>query len=156
MRNRVRMTTLHFEDLHEGQIIALGSHTMTSDEIVAFARQFDPQPFHIDPEAAAASTFGGLIASGWHTASVFMRLYVDAVLADAASMGSPGIEQLRWLHPVRPGDELTGAFVVTSTRRSSKRADRGTVFFRGEMTNQDGVVVLSMSGRGLFGRRPAP
>ena len=154
MRNRVRMTTLYFEDLTEGQVLPLGSHRMTADEIVTFARQFDPQPFHVDPEAAAVSTFGGLIASGWHTASVFMRLYVDAVLADAASMGSPGIEQLRWLHPVRPGDELTGAFLVLSTQPSSKRADRGTVLFRGEMTNQDGVVVLSMTGRGLFGRRP--
>lgn len=148
------MTTLHFEDFDEGQILALGSHVMTEEEIVSFARQFDPQPFHVDARAASGSAFGGLIASGWHTAAVFMRLYVDAVLADAASMGSPGIEQLRWLQPVRPGDELTGTFVVTSTRPSSKRTDRGTVFFRGEMINQDGQVVLSMQGRGFFGRRP--
>ena len=147
------MTTTAFEDFTPGQTITLGTHVMDADEIVAFARQFDPQPFHLDESAAAESTFGGLIASGWHTASVFMRLYVDAVLADSTSMGSPGIEQLRWLHPVRPGDALSGTFTVEAAQPSSKRPDRGTVFFRGEMTNQDGVVVLSMSGRGFFGRR---
>jgi acyl dehydratase len=147
------MPTLFFEDFAPGQIYQLGTHQMTRDEIVEFARTFDPQPFHLDEDAAAASPFGGLIASGWHTASVFMRLYVDALLSDAASMGSPGIEQLRWLLPVRPGDVVSGRFAVESVQPSSRRDDRGTVFFRGEVTNQDGQVVLSMAGRGYFARR---
>ena len=147
------MTTRAFEDFEPGQVYELGTHVMASEEIIAFARQFDPQPFHVDAEAASSSVFGGLIASGWHTASVFMRLYVDAVLTDSTSAGSPGMEQLRWLHPVRPGDILTGTFTVVSTAPSSRRPDRGTVFFRGEMTNQKGETVLSMEGRGLFGRR---
>lgn len=147
------MPTLAFEDFAPGQRYALGTYEMTAHAIVKFGRAFDPQPFHIDPDAATASPFGGLIASGWHTASVFMRLYVDAMLADSLSMGSPGIEQLRWLQPVRPGDVLSGTFAVESVQPSSKRPDRGTVFFRGEMTNQAAAVVLSMAGRGYFGRR---
>jgi acyl dehydratase len=149
------MTSRYFEDFQPGQIFDLGEHTMTRDEIVDFARQFDPQPFHTDPDAAAHSPFGGLIASGWHTAAVFMRLYVDALLADAASMGSPGISELRWLAPVRPGDTLTGRFIVESVQPSSKRTDRGTVFFRSEMVNGDDITVLSMTGRGYFARRDA-
>ncbi len=147
------MPSYSFEDFTPGQAFALGSYEMTAEEIVEFASRFDPQPFHVDPEAAVASPFGGLIASGWHTASVFMRLYVDAVLTGSASMGSPGIQQLRWLEPVRPGDVLTGTFNVESVQPSSRRPDRGTVFFRGEMTNHRGTLVLSMSGRGYFGRR---
>ena len=147
------MTRRFFEDFQAGQIFELGEHTMTREEIVDFARQFDPQPFHIDEDAAERSAFGGLIASGWHTAAVFMRLYVDALLADAASMGSPGISELRWLAPVRPGDTLTGRFIVESVEPSSKRADRGTVYFRSEMVNGDGTTVLSMTGRGYFARR---
>lgn len=149
------MTKTYFEDFTPGQVFQLGSHHVTREEILDFARQFDPQPFHVDEEAAKDSAFGGLIASGWHTASLFMRLYVDAVLSDAASMGSPGLSELRWLAPVRPGDDLTGCFVVESVQPSSKRADRGTVFFDGQVINQRGEQVLSMRGRGLFGRREA-
>jgi acyl dehydratase len=149
------MTSRYFEDFQPGQIFDLGEHTMTRDEIVDFARRFDPQPFHTDDAAAARSPFGGLIASGWHTAAVFMRLYVDALLADAASMGSPGISELRWLAPVRPGDTLTGRFIVESVQPSSRRTDRGTVLFRSEMVNGDGITVLSMTGRGYFARRAA-
>ena len=150
------MPTLYFEDFAPGQTYQLGTHEMTRSEIVEFARKFDPQPFHLDEDAGAASPFGGLIASGWHTASVFMRLYVDALLSDAASMGSPGIQQLRWLQPVRPGDVLSGRFVVEDVQPSSRRDDRGTVFFRGEVTNGEGQIVLSMAGRGYFARRDAP
>lgn len=147
------MPTLAFEDFQPGQRFRLGTYEVTEAEIVDFAERFDPQPFHTDVQAASESPFGGLIASGWHTASVFMRLYVDAVLADSLSMGSPGIEQLRWLHPVRPGDRLTGSFIVEAVHPSGKRADRGTVMFRGEMSNQEAVTVLTMTGRGYFGRR---
>ena len=149
------MPELYFEDLEAGQLVELGSHAVTEEEIVAFARQWDPQPFHVDPEAAKETVFGGLIASGWHTGAMWMRLYVDSLLDGAASMGSPGIEELRWLAPVRPGDMLTGKLTVLETTPSERRPDRGTVRIRGEMVNQDGVVVMSMTSRGHFGRRPA-
>lgn len=144
----------YWEDFEPGQVVELGSVTVTEDEIVAFARQFDPQSFHVDPEAARESVFGGLIASGWHTGAMWMRLYVDSLLDRAASMGSPGIEELRWLAPVRPGDTLAGRLTVLETTPSERRPDRGTVRIRGELVNQDGVTVLSMVSRGHFGRRP--
>jgi acyl dehydratase len=144
----------YFEDFEAGQVYQLGSRRLVRDEIVAFAAEYDPQPFHVDDDAARDSPFGGLIASGWQTASVFMRLYVDAVLSDAASLGSPGVEELRWLHPVRPDDVLSGTFTVEEVTPSGRNPNRGTVHFRGEMVNHEGVVVLRMRGRGLFGRRP--
>ena len=148
------MPERYFEDFEPGQVLELGSHAVSEDEIIEFARRFDPQPFHLDPEAAAASVFGGLIASGWHTGSMWMRLYVDAMLGSVAAQGSPGIEELRWLAPVRPGDTLHGRLTVLDTTPSERRPDRGTVRIRGEMVNQDGVTVLSMVSRGHFGRRP--
>jgi acyl dehydratase len=146
---------LFFEDLAPGQVVELGSRTVTEAEILEFARQFDPQPFHVDPEAAKSSAFGGLIASGWHTGAMWMRLYVDSLLDGAAAMGSPGIEELRWLAPVRPGDTLSGRLTVLEATPSASRPDRGTVRIRGEMVNQDGVTVMAMTSRGHFGRRPA-
>jgi acyl dehydratase len=143
-----------FEDFEPGQVYELGSTAVTEADIVAFAREFDPQPFHVDPEAAAESVFGGLIASGWHTGAMWMRLYVDSMLGGPASMGSPGIEELRWLAPVRPGDTLRGRLTVLEATPSERRPDRGTVRIRGEMVNQDGITVLSMVSRGHFGRRP--
>jgi acyl dehydratase len=144
-----------FEDFEPGQVYELGSRTVTEAEILEFARQFDPQPFHLDPEAAKESVFGGLIASGWHTGAIWMRLDVDAMLCGAASRGSPGVEELRWLEPVRPGDTLTGSLTVLDVTPSATRSDRGTVRIRGELTNQDGVTVLRMTSRGHFGRRAA-
>ena len=143
------------EDFAPGQVYRLGSYEMTEEEILEFARTYDPQPFHTDHEAAKDSIFGSLIASGWHTAAVYMRLYVDALLEDAASLGSPGVEELRWLQPVRPGDVLTGEFHVLDVAPSAKHPGRGTVRFEGRLQNQDGAVVCTMRGRGLFGRRPA-
>ncbi len=148
------MPELYFDDFAPGQVLELGSVTVTEDEIVEFARRFDPQPFHVDPDAAKESVFGGLIASGWHTGAMWMRLYVDAMLGGASSHGSPGIEELRWLAPVRPGDTLAGRLTVLETTPSERRPDRGTVRIRGEMVNQDGVTVMSMVSRGHFGRRP--
>jgi acyl dehydratase len=145
--------TRYFEDFEAGDVFELGSHTITKDEIVAFARQFDPQPFHVDEQAARDGPFDGLIASGWHTGALWMRLYVDAVVGDSISMGSPGIEELRWLQPVRPGDTLQGRLTVLETTPSSRRHDRGTVRSRGELFNQDGETVLSLVARGYFGRR---
>jgi acyl dehydratase len=144
---------LYFEDFEPGRAYELGRHTITEEEIVAFARAWDPQPFHVDPEAARASPFGGLIASGWHTGSLWMRLYVDSILASAAAMGSPGIEELRWLAPVRPGDTLSGRLIVLDATASERHSGRGTIRCRCEMVNQDGVTVLSMLSRGHFARR---
>ena len=147
------MPELTFEDFEPGQVHELGSHTVSEDEIVDFARRWDPQPFHVDLEAASESPFGGLIASGWHTCALWMRLYVDSLLGSATGRGSPGVEELRWLAPVRPGDTLTGRLTVLETMASERRPDRGTVRIRGEMVNQDGVTVLSMVSRGHFGRK---
>ena len=144
----------YWEDFSPGDVFELGSRTVTRDEIVDFAAQWDPQPFHLDEAAGERSSFGGLVASGWHTASLCMRLYVDALLLDAASMGSPGLEELRWTAPVRPGDTLSVTLTVIETRPSAKTPGRGTVLLRWEATNQHGVVVLHMTGRGMFGRRP--
>ena len=148
------MPELYWEDLQPGQVHELGSRAVSEEEIVAFARQWDPQPFHVDPEAAKGSPFGGLIASGWHTGAMWMRLYVDSLLGGDAAMGSPGIEELRWLAPVRPGDTLQGRLTVLDATPSERRPDRGTVRIRGEMVNQDGVTVMSMVSRGHFRRRP--
>ena len=148
------MPDLYFEDIEPGEVYELGTRAVTESEIVAFAREWDPQPFHTDPEAAKASVFGGLIASGWHTGSMWMRMYVDTMLGSAAR-GSPGIEELRWLAPVRPGDTLSGRLTVLEATPSATKPDRGTIRIRGEMVNQDGVTVMSMTSRGHFGRRPA-
>lgn len=149
------MPQLYFEDFKAGTVFELGSVEMTRERIVAFAREFDPQPFHVDPEAAARSPFGGLIASGWHTCSVFMRLFVDGVLSKAASLGSPGVEELRWLKPVRPGDRLRARYTVASAEPSRSRADRGTVTSLAEVFNQDDVLVMTVKARNLISRRPA-
>lgn len=144
--------TLHFEDFTPGDSFDLGAVRIDGDEMVAFARRFDPQPFHVDPEAAARTPFGGLIASGWFTGSLFMRLYVDRVLADSTSQGSPGLTELRWLAPVRPGDVLTGRLDVLEVAPSASRPGRGTVLLSGELL-RDGEPVLRTTFRGLFGRR---
>ena len=148
------MPERYFEDFEAGHVFELGSRTVTTEEIVAFAREWDPQPFHTNEEAAADSVFGGLIASGWHTGAMWMRLYVDALLGGAASLGSPGIEELRWLAPVRPGDTLHARLTVLEATPSERRPDRGTVRSRAEMVNQDGVTVMAMVARGHFARRP--
>jgi acyl dehydratase len=142
-----------FEDFEPGQVYELGSKVVAEDEIVAFARQFDPQPFHLDPEAAKDSVFGGLIASGWHTGAMWMRLYVDSLLGGASGQGSSGIEELRWLAPVRPGDTRSGRLIVLEVTSSESHPERGTIRIRGEMVNQDGVTVMSMVSRGRFARR---
>jgi acyl dehydratase len=149
------MPELAFEDFTPGRVFDLGSVTADREEMIAFARRYDPQPFHIDEAAADAGPYGGLIASGWHTAALFMGLFVRAILLDAASMGSPGVEELRWTAPVRPGDRLTGRVTVTAVEPSSKRPDRGTVFTTSEVLNQEGTTVMTMKARGFFRRRAA-
>jgi acyl dehydratase len=144
--------TLHFEDLHPGDVFDLGRTRVDEAEMRAFARRFDPQPFHLDPERAAHTPFGGLIASGWFTAGLFMRMYVDRVLHDSTSQGSPGLSELRWLAPVRAGDVLQGRLTVLATRPSATRPGRGTAELRGELL-RDGEPVLRTTFLGLFGRR---
>jgi acyl dehydratase len=120
---------LHFEDFKAGQVYDLGTHTMTPDEIVAFAREFDPQPQHLDPEAAKHSMLGGLAASGWHLCALAMRTIVDGLLKRAASLGAPGVEDVQWRRPVLAGDRLRMTLEVLETRESS-RPERGFVRVR--------------------------
>ncbi len=143
----------HWEDFHVGDVIEVGPVTVSEEEIVEFALRFDPQPFHVDAEAGRRSPFGGLIASGWHTTALFMGMFVRAVLLDSASLGSPGVDEIRWTAPVRPGDTLTGRSTVTDVQPSSKDPRRGTVFTTNEVFNQDGVLVLRLRARGFFARR---
>ena len=112
----------YWEDIKEGEVVELGSRTMDKERMVAFAREFDPQPFHTDEKAAEASIYGGLIASGWLTGSMLMRLFYDGFLKDTASLGSPGIDELRWLKPVRPGDTLTVRLTVLETDGVAQQA----------------------------------
>jgi acyl dehydratase len=143
-----------WEDFKVGERSEMGRHTFGEEEIVAFARQFDPQPFHVDAQAAKATPFGGLIASGWHTCAVGMRLMVDQYIGRTVSLGSPGIEDIRWLRPVRAGDTLTYSRTVTESRASTTRAGVGLVKHRWEAVNQSGETVLTMEGWGMYGRKP--
>jgi acyl dehydratase len=142
-----------WEDFKVGESAELGRHTFSEEEIVAFGRQFDPQPFHVDPARARDSAFGGLIASGWHTCAVGMRLMVEGYINQTASLGSPGIENIRWLKPVRPGDTLTYRRIVIAARASTSRKGVGLVKHRWEALNQHGELVLTMEGWGMFGRK---
>jgi acyl dehydratase len=144
----------YFEDFTPGQVIELGSHTITRDEIIAFAKQFDPQPFHLDDEAAKKTIYGGLIASGWHTGAISMRLLYDGLVKDTVSLGSPGVDELRWVKPVRPGDTLSVRLTVLECVPSRSKPDRGIVRSTIEMRNQHGEVVVTSKGLSLFGRRP--
>lgn len=144
-----------FDTLAPGDEIDLGSRQVTETEIIAFARDFDPQPFHIDPDAADASIFGGIIASGWHTCALTMRLLVDGFLSHATSMGSPGVEQIRWLRPVRPGDTLHARIRVLEKRPSQSKPDRGSIKSLTEVTNQAGDLVMTMESFVLMARSPA-
>ena len=143
-----------WEDFKPGDRIEMGRHTFGAEEIIAFARQFDPQPFHTDAEAAKDSFFGGLVASGWHTCAVGMRLTVESHVARTRSLGSPGLDNIRWLKPVRAGDTLSYSRVVLEARPSASRPDAGLVKSRWEAVNLQGELVMSMEGWGMFGRRP--
>jgi len=143
----------YWEDFVVGEETVHGTHEITTDEIVAFGREFDPQPFHTDREVDGP--FGGLIASGWHTAALYMGMFVRNVLLDSASLGSPGVEELRWLVPVRPGDVLTGRSRVVEAWVSERDPRRGTIVGEHELVNQRGEVVMRMRARGFIARRPA-
>ena len=136
----------YFEDYIAGSVHELGTVMVEEAEVIDFCPSFRPQPMHIDPEAAKQSIYGGLIASGWHTVSLMMRLYTTKYLAPVSSLGSPGVDELRWLKPVRPGDELSVRVTITETRRSQSKPDRGIVRSFAEITNQKGELVMSMKG----------
>ena len=143
------------EDFPVGVRRELGSTTLVEDEVIRFAREFDPQPFHVDKAAAEQGFYGGIIASGWHTCSLTMRIMVDNYLADAAALGSPGIDELRWLKPVRPGDRLTVYSTVREVKNSTSKPDRAVLTTVTEVENQRGDVVLTMLGKTMMLRRPA-
>ena len=136
-------------------MIPVGSVTVSESDIINFARQYDPQPMHVDPTRARSTIYGGLIASGWHTVSLFMRLLVENLVSKTDSLGSPGVDELRWPLPVRPGDTLSGQMEILETRVSSSRPNMGIVRWRGEVRNQSGQVVLTLLGTNFFGRGPA-
>ena len=147
------MPTYYFEDFSVGQVAEYGPRRVSREEIIAFAAQFDPQPMHLDEEAARHTMLGGLGASGWHTCGIMMRLIADGFLLETASMGSPGIEELRWLQPVRPGDTLTVRATVQAARASQSKPDRGFVNFLYEVFNQRGDRMMSLTCPQMILRR---
>lgn len=148
------MSLLFFEDFPAGEVIEFGDREVIAEEIIAFARQFDPQPFHLSEEAGRASVAGGLIASGWHTASMMMRVICDQMLPNAAGQGSPGMETIDWLKPVRPGDRLKVRRTTLSARTSRSRPELGVIEARFELINQNREVVMTQQGSMFFRRRP--
>jgi acyl dehydratase len=146
----------YFEDYVPGAVFEYGEIPVAKDEIVEFARRFDPQYTHVDPERALQGPFGGLIASGWHTAAMMMRLIVDNFLPKSASLGSPGIDELRWLRPVRPGDVLSVRLSILEAARSRSKPDRGVVRTLCEVLNQNREVVMSLKGMNIIACRSAP
>ena len=140
----------YFEDYEPGTVHEFGPITVGEANIIEFGRRFDPQVFHTDPQAAKQTMYGGLIASGWHTASLMMRLFVDHYLSAVASLGSPGVDELRWTKPVRPGDSLSLRVTVSETKRSRSKPDRGVLFSFIEILNQRHEVVMSMKAVNLL------
>ena len=148
---------LHYEDLTAGRVFELGSYPpITEDDIVSFARQWDPQPFHTDAERAKSYMYGGVIASGWHTGAIAMRLLVDGLLSRCATQGSPGVDHVRFRVPVRPGDVLSARHTILDASPSASRPHLGKVRALTELVNQRGEVVVSMEGIGFYERRDAP
>ena len=149
------MPRLHWEDFSPGQVVDCGSRLVTREEIVAFAAEYDPQPMHLDEDAARAMLLGGMVASGWHSCCMLMRLLTDAVLADSSFLGAPGMEEVKWLAPIRPGERIKARGTVLETRPSRSRPDMGFVKFRFELTDAGDKPVLSLVVYPMFARRPA-
>jgi acyl dehydratase len=147
---------MEFADFVAGQIIVAGPYRISEEEILRFARNYDPQPFHLDAQAAALSSYGGLIASGWHTCAIAMKLLVDTALRGSESSGSPGLAYVKWSNPVRPGDDLTVRARVLETRRSRSQPTLGILRWRWQMTNQHNAEVLDLEATSLFGLRTPP
>jgi len=145
----------YWDDYEIGQKFDLGSTSFTADEIVDFARQYDPQSFHVDAAAARQSMFGGLIASGWHVTAKLMRLFVDNYVDQRTALGSPGVDEVRWLKPVRPGDTLSALVECAGKVPSKSRPEMGIIHERWRATNQDGELVMTLKGTNMVRRRPA-
>jgi acyl dehydratase len=149
-----RISDRYFEDYVEGDVHHFGTIAVEADEIVAFAKRFDPQMMHTDPKAAKSGPFGGLIASGWHTAGLMMRLYVEHYLTQVASLASPGLDELRWLKPVCPGDTLSVRVTVLKAVPSKSKPDRGAVTSFVEVINQAGEVVMTLKIVNIIAKQP--
>lgn len=145
----------YFEDYVVGETIEYGDYLVTEAEIVEFASRYDPQPFHIDPQAAKDTIYGGLIASGWMTGSIMMRLMVDHFISARSSMGSPGLDEVRWIKPVRAGDRLKVRVTIETARRSESKPDRGVILAHQRAINQHGEIVMTIKGMGMYRCRPA-
>ncbi|ELZ09830.1 MaoC domain-containing protein dehydratase [Natrinema thermotolerans DSM 11552] len=144
----------YYEDIEVGETREFGEYHVTKEEVLEFAEQYDPQPFHTDEEAAEESAFGELVASGWHTAAMCMRMLVDGPIQDRASMGARGVDELRWKQPVKPGDTLSVRTEIVDKRVSESDPTRGYVDSKLEGINQDDDVVISWIGLGMIARRP--
>jgi acyl dehydratase len=149
------MTFRYYDDFAPGEEIDLGSKTVTAEEIIDFASQFDPAPFHLSEEGGKASMLGRLAASGWHTCAILMRMMCDTFLLDSSGQGSPGIDECQWNAPVHPGDTLKGRATIVSKRLSASRPDIGIVNFRFEIFKDDGTKVLTVANPIMFRPRSA-
>ena len=147
------MSLLYFEDFPPGEVSEYGDRLVTAEDIVEFARDFDPQPFHLDDEAGRETQAGGLIASGWHTAALLMRMNCDEFILRSASQGAPGTDEVNWLKPVRPGDRLRVRRKTLSARVSRSRPETGLVEMLFEVLNQNGEIVMTQKGTLFIGRR---
>jgi len=146
----------YFEDYRDGATYEYGYVSVSEESILRFGREFDPQPMHVDPAFAASGPFGGLIASGWHTAAIFTRLFVDHYLSRVASLASPGMDELRWPTPLRPGDSVKAVCTVLETRSSKSKPDRGLVRSRGELVTSEGRPVFQVLALNFLARRDVP
>jgi acyl dehydratase len=147
------VTRTYWEDFTPGQVTEYGPRVITREEIIAFAAEFDPQPMHMDEEAGGASLLGGLAASGWHSCCVLMRMISDGMLGGASFMGAPGVEEVRWVAPVRPGERLTVRATVLETRASRSRQDMGFVKFRYELVGSAERKLMTLVVSPMIGRR---
>jgi acyl dehydratase len=147
--------TRYFEDYAPGLTVDCGTFSVSEADIIAFAKEYDPQPFHVDPVGAVDGPFGGLIASGWQTTALMMRQVVERFISPESSLGAAGIDEIRWPRPVRPGDTLHVTMTVLEARRSGSKPDRGIVRSRAEVTNQDGAVAMTLTAVNFISARPA-
>jgi acyl dehydratase len=147
------MPKLHWEDFQPGAVAIYGPRLVTREEIVSFAAEFDPQPMHLDEAAASATMLGGLGASGWHTCCLLMRIIADGFILDSSSMGGPGVDEVRWLKPLRPGTSIRVRATVLDTRASGSRPEMGLVKFLFEVIDEADVTLTTLSTTLMFGRR---
>lgn len=156
MNSRVPLAERRLEDYVAGDVYEVGTIEVSEQEIIDFARRYDPQPFHTDPEAARRAGFGGLIASGWHTCALMMRVLVEGYISKEASLGAAGVDEIRWPTPVRPGDRLSVRATVLATRPSRSKPDRGVISSLFEVHNQHGELVMTAKTVGMLRRRGTP